>query len=102
MVKIYSNLDRLNFKEMRSKLGSFHPLLIYYEIWFMFMDEIIHIQKDLIDDFKCFDQPLKIDEIVYKIKLLLKPKIIKSETDKIGFNPPQIKLFVPDVIYNRF
>src|SRR5574344_2251040 len=72
MDKIYDKINKINFKEIRHKLGCFHPLLIYYEVCFIFMAEIIHIQKELINDFKCSRQPLKIDEILYKIKLLLK------------------------------
>lgn len=101
MEKVSRYLDTVNFKEIQSILGCFHPFLIYCEMWFVFIHEIVSIQKTLIDHFKGFEH-LQMEKTVSKIKLLIKPKKIKFENQIISFYPPQIKLFVPRFIYNKF
>lgn len=106
--KLEKVMDALNIIDIKKLNGikekKIDPLLhtIYYELWFMFTNELIHIQKDLIDyfeySFKREKQPLSNKEITDKIKLLIPPISIPF----LKFKPPQIKLFVPPQIYNEF
>ena len=106
--KVYDDFNLIDRKQLNGINGLIRPLLhsIYYEVWFMFMDDIIHIQKDLINYFeyasKGEEQPIKNNEIVNKIKMLTKPVSIKFLTQSKSFKPPSIKLFVPQSIYDEF
>ena len=97
--KIYDSLNQLDYKKLKGMNGVITPLLhtIYYELWFMFMDEITHIQKDLIEYTINGQNHLQTaDELMYKITLLMKPISISF----FKFKPPPIKLFVPQIIYD--
>jgi len=89
---VYDQLDLINYKQIvQKKKGSLIPI-IYYEMWYLFMVEIIHIQKSLIDGEN--DQ-----KIIDKINLLKKP--ISKPFFK--FQPPQkIQLYVPPNIFKNF
>nr|P25097.1 RecName: Full=Uncharacterized 15.9 kDa protein in MSP 5'region [Simulium sp. iridescent virus]AAA66584.1 unknown protein [Simulium sp. iridescent virus] len=84
--KIYDDLNLINPKQLKGINGLINPLLhtIYYEVWFMFMDDIVHIQKNLIDYFeyanKGEEQPIKNNEFVDKIKMLMKPISVDLST----------------------
>ena len=107
MEKVYDDINLIDPKKLHGINGIIKPLLhvIYYEVWFMFMDEIIHIQKDLIEYFE-FDrdgepQPRSKKELTDKIKMLTKPISIPFFiSSKSTLKPPQIKLFVPSSIYH--
>jgi hypothetical protein len=106
--KIYNELNLIDSKQLKGINGLINPLLhsIYYEVWFMFMDEIVHLQKNLIDYFEYAargeDQPIKNNEFVDKIKMLIKPISVDLSTSTKSFKLPQIKLFVPQSIYDEF
>ncbi|CCV02270.1 hypothetical protein IIV30_075L [Invertebrate iridescent virus 30] len=97
--KVMVELESIDYKKL--KLGD-TLTTIYYEVWFMFINEIICIQKHLIEYFVCLlknkPQPLPNNEIVDKINLLCKPIFIQI----LNFKPPHIKLCVPQNIYNEF
>lgn len=97
--KVMVDLESIDYDKL--KLGD-TLTTVYYEVWFMFLNEIICIQKHLIDYFVCLlenePQPLPNNEIVDKINLLLKPISFQI----LNFKLPQIKLFVPEQIYNKF
>ena len=40
--RVYTRLNHIEYKRLNN------DNIIYFEVWFMFMDEIIHIQKNLI------------------------------------------------------
>ncbi|ADO00352.1 hypothetical protein WIV_gp009 [Wiseana iridescent virus] len=106
--KLEKVMDTLNIIDVKKLNGikeiMIDPLLhkIYYELWFMFTSELIHIQKDLIlyfeYSFRREKQPLSNKEITDKMRLLIKPISVQF----LKFKPPQIKLFVPEQIYNEF
>ena len=106
--KIYDDLNLVNPKQLKGINGFINPLLhtIYYEVWFMFMDDIVHIQKNLIDYFeyanKGEEQPIKNNEFVDKIKMLMKPISVDLSTPSKSFKLPSVKLFVPPSIYDEF
>ena len=106
--KIYDDLNLINPKQLKGINGFINPLLhtIYYEVWFMFMDDIVHIQKNLIDYFeyanKGEEQPIKNNEFVDKIKMLIKPISVDLSTPSKSFKLPSVKLFVPPLIYDEF
>lgn len=109
MEKVYDDINLIDPKKLHGINGIIKPLLhvIYYEVWFMFMDEIIHIQKDLIEYFefaqKGEPQPRSKKELTDKIKMLTKPISIPFFiSPKLTFKPPQIKLVVPPSIYCGF
>lgn len=83
---------RINYRNLKGLVNT-----LYYELWFMFMDEIIHIQKLVLDFFReGQSQPISINEIIYKIRLLMKP--IPTKLFKIN----SIALVLPHQIYNCF
>lgn len=108
MNKIYDYLNLIDSKELEyggnvpicpsgisSTIGPIAQSrqVVYYQVWFMFMDEIIHIQKTLIECSICGKiEPLLLNEIMDKMNLLIKPS---SSVSFLKFTPPQIKLFVP-------
>jgi hypothetical protein len=123
--KIYDDLNLIDPKQLKGINGLINPLLhtipfsngegmkvdfvdrsIYYEVWFMFMDDIVHIQKNLIDYFeyanKGEEQPIKNNEFVDKIKMLMKPISVDLSTPSKSFKLPSVKLFVPQSIYDEF
>ena len=113
--KIYDDLNLIDPKQLTRSLDNMpcgtaliNPLLhtIYYEVWFMFMDDIVHIQKNLIDYFeyanKGEEQPIKNNEFVDKIKMLMKPISVDLSTPSKSFKLPSVKLFVPQSIYDEF
>lgn len=93
--EIYDKINAVNFKKLK---GPKHHI-IYYELWFIFIDEMVHLQKDIIDCMTngCNDQQIKL--LVEKIKLLIKPT---STISFFKFKPPQIQLHVPKCIYDLF
>jgi hypothetical protein len=101
MQHIYDKVNGLiNQNEGKFQPGSPpHSDCLYSEIWFMFMDEIVHIQhviiKSLIEGTLT---DYKINEFVDKIKLITKPISIIF----FGYKPPQVKLFVPQIVFDRF
>ncbi len=107
MDKIYNNLNLVDTKQLDG-YDEIGPLLhiIYYESWFMFMDEIIHIQKDLLNFFTDVNDTLQPTKIIKQINLLVKPIsipfFISLNHKLVKFKPPQVKLFVPNTIYNKF
>jgi|APFre7841882630_1041343.scaffolds.fasta_scaffold01048_6 hypothetical protein len=71
--QIYDMFNRFNYKFSSIKK------LIVFEYWFMFLDEIIQIQQDIIRlkssaNAKCPTTGLGIDALCLKIKNLYKPK----------------------------
>lgn len=106
--KIYDDLNLIDPKQLKGINGLINQLLhtIYYEVWFMFMDDIIHIQKNLIDYFeyanKGEEQPIKNNEFVDKIKMLMKPISVDLSTPSKSFKLSSVKLFVPQSIYDEF
>jgi hypothetical protein len=111
MGKIYNNLNLVDSHALDGVNNVVDPFLhtIYYEIWFMFMDEIINIQKDLLKVFECLvdiDVSLQISKIIEQINLLIKPISIPFficlNQKIVKFKPPQVKLFVPETIYEKF
>lgn len=94
--KIMVDLDAIDYKKLKLDNEIFLTT-IYYEVWFIFINELISVQKQLIEgQFKPQSSPCK--EIVDQISLLLKP----ISTQILSFRPPQIKLCVPQHIYNEF
>lgn len=86
--KLYGELNLVDPKNL-NKVD-----MVYYELWFIFLDEIIHIQKLLIN---FFTQPTKklCKQIISKIKLILKPIPIEI----LNFKPKEVNLFVHEKIY---
>ena len=83
---------RVNYKNLKGLVDT-----LYYELWFMFMDEIIHIQKLVLDFFREGQtQPISANEIIYKIRLLMKP--VPTKLFKIN----SVALVLPQQIYNCF
>lgn len=83
---------RVNYKNLKGLVDT-----LYYELWFMFMDEIIHIQKLVLDFFREGQtQPISANEIIYKIRFLLKP--VPTKLFKIN----SVALVLPQQIYNCF
>ncbi|ABF82045.1 hypothetical protein MIV015R [Invertebrate iridescent virus 3] len=96
MEKVYDYLNQINIKTLSPES------VIYYELWFMFIVECIHIQKIIIEYFQHEKngekQPITIGEIVYKIKMMLKPISVPFLKVKTG----HVKLFIPEQIFNKF
>ena len=82
--KVYTRLNLIDYKKLNN------DDVIYFEVWFMFMDEIIHIQKNLINNFKVYKN-YNFKKIQEDIEILMKPISIELLT----FKPPLIKLMVP-------
>jgi hypothetical protein len=83
---------QVNYKNLKGLVDT-----LYYELWFMFMDEIIHIQKLVLDFFReGRTQPISANEIIYKIRLLMKP--VPTKLFKIN----SVALVLPQQIYNCF
>jgi|GWRWMinimDraft_13_1066021.scaffolds.fasta_scaffold20747_2 hypothetical protein len=83
---------RVNYKNLKGLVDT-----LYYELWFMFMDEIIHIQKLILGFFREGQtQPISANEIIYKIRLLMKP--VPTKLFKIN----SVALVLPQQIYNCF
>jgi hypothetical protein len=89
--QIYDKLNLVEYKKLRKNR-------IYYEVWFMFMDEIIHLQKILID-YMMDETKQNKQEILKKIKLLMKPISISFFKFK---TPSCIRLYVPEQIFKWF
>lgn len=108
MDKIYNNLNLVDLRKLDGIKDFVNPLLhtIYYEIWFMFMNEIIHIQKNLLELFDTLNDKYRITKIIEQIRLLIKPIsipfFILLDQKIVKFKPPQVKLFVPETIYKEF
>lgn len=108
MDKIYNNLNLVDLRKLDGIKDFVNPLLhtIYYEIWFMFMNEIIHIQKNLLELFNTLNDKYRITKIIEQIRLLIKPIsipfFILLDQKIVKFKPPQVKLFVPETIYKEF
>lgn len=105
LIKIYDTINLVDYKYFQKNNNLKH--IVYYETWFMFMDDIVHIQKDLIEYFENEINGEKHQrtqkELVDKIKMLLKPISIEFSNCNIKrFTPPSIKLFVPEQIYEVF
>jgi hypothetical protein len=102
--KIYNELNLIDFKQIKKNNGL--TQFMYCEIWFIFIDDVLHIQKQLINyfkyDFKDEQQPIKKNEFVTKIRMLIKPISVEILTSSKRLMLPQIKLFVPKSIYDEF
>ena len=82
--RVYTRLNHIEYKKLN------HDNIIYFEVWFMFMDEIIHIQKNLIDNFKVY-KGYNLKKIQEDVNVLMKPISIEL----LAFKPPSIKLMIP-------
>ena len=100
MNKIYDALNLIDPKEeFKENNGKPQLMEIYYQVWFMFMDEIIHIQKTLINcSCKGKIEPLLVKEIMDKMDLLIQPIPVQF----LKYKPPQIKLFIPPNVEHIF
>ena len=100
MNKIYDALNLIDPKEeLKENNGKPHLIEIYYQVWFMFMDEIIHIQRTLINC-SCEGEikPSLVKEIMDKMDLLIQPISVQF----LKFKPPQVKLFIPPNVEHIF
>lgn len=86
MERVYNRLNCMEYKKDLTNSDT-----IYFELWFMFMDEIIHIQKKIIDGFKGYNKTYNMKKIHEDVKVLMKPISIQFAT----FKPPFIKLIIP-------
>ena len=85
MERVYNRLNCMEYKKDLTNSDT-----IYFELWFMFMDEIIHIQKKIIDGSKGY-KTYNMKKIHEDVKVLMKPISIQFST----FKPPLIKLIIP-------
>jgi hypothetical protein len=85
--KVYTKLNLIDYKKLNN------DKVIYFEVWFMFMDEIIHIQKNLINNFKGYKN-YNLKNIQEDIKVLMKP----ISVELLAFKPPLIKLMIPHTL----
>lgn len=84
--KIYNHICNIDYKKLQE--SEIIQNVVYYEVWFMFMDEIIQVQTDLIKNGRLCET---METMETKINRLIKP--ISVSISK--FHPPQIKLFIP-------
>ncbi len=82
--RVYTRLNHIEYKKLNN------DTIIYFEVWFMFIDEIILIQKNLIDNFKGY-KSCNLKKIQEDVNVLIKPISIELLT----FKPPSIKLMIP-------
>lgn len=98
--KIYNRLNVVEPKKLNDQCGTennsteFLKHVIYYEMWFIFIDELVHIQKELIDLYMIPAEQRRESDIIIndRLKFLIKPvSIFFAE-----FKPPCIRLIVPN------